>query len=93
MEFDDSGFVRFTRGVWSADGAVVYSQEAHKTIVDPDGLPPNQERAANLALIAQAPVMYDLLKDILASDDELEDRIVPVLKAARIMLPQPRTGI
>ena len=93
MEFNDADFVRFTMGVWSSDGAAVYSQAAHKTIVDPDGLPPNQERSANLALIAQAPVMYDLLKDILASDDELEERIVPVLKAARIKPPQRRTGI
>ena len=88
MEFDDPGFVRFTRGVWSSDEAAVYSQEAHKTIVDPDGLPPNQERSANLALIAQAPVMYELLKQILAEYDGLESRIVPVLQAARITPPK-----
>ena len=86
-KFDDSGFVPFTRGTWESDGAMVRSKEANKSIVDPDGRPPNMDRSANLALIAQAPVMYDLLKDILGSDAELEDRIVTVLKAARIMLP------
>ena len=93
MEFEDSGFILFTWGTWSADEAAVYSQEAHRTIVEPTGMPPNEERVANLALIAQAPAMYDLLKDILAGHDGLEDKIVPVLKAARIILPQPRTGM
>ena len=93
MDFGDSGFVPFTWGVWTSDGAMVHGNEANRTIVAPDGMPPNQEKSANLALIAQAPVMYDLLKDILASDAELEGRIVPVLQAARIKPPQPRTGI
>ena len=84
MDFDDRGFVPFTWGVWTSDGAMVHGDEANKTIVAPDGMPPNQEKSANLALIAQAPVMYDLLKDILAESGGLEDRIVPVLQAARI---------
>ena len=84
MDFDDDGFVPFTWGVWSSDGAMVYSIEANRTIVDPDGRPPNEERSANLALIAQAPAMYELLKEILADHDDLGDQIVPVLKVARI---------
>ena len=55
-------------------------------------MPPNEGRVANLALIAQAPVMYELLKEILARHDGLEDKIVPVLKAARTVLPQSCTG-
>ena len=56
-------------------------------------MPPNEGRVANLALTAQAPAMYDLLKEILAGHDGLEDKIVPVLKAASVVLPQPHTGI
>ena len=87
MDFDDSGFARFTWGVWSSDGVAVYSDEAHRTIVDPEGRPPNEERSANLALITQAPAMYELLKEILAEYEGLEDKIVPVLQAARINPP------
>ena len=93
MEFDDTGFVPFTRGEWGSNGAMVRSKEAHKMIVEPDMLPFNKERAANLALIAQAPVMYDLLKEIQGENDGLDDKIVPVLTAARIRPPQRRTGI
>ena len=84
MNFDDSGFVPFIRGPWSADDAMVYTSQGHKTIVDPEGRPPNEERAASLALIAQAPAMYELLKEILAENDGLEEKILPVLIAARI---------
>ena len=87
-DFDDSGFVPFTRGPWSADDAMVYTTQGHKTIVDPEGRPPNEERAATLALIAQAPVMYELLKEILAENDSLEDKIVPILTASRLKPPQ-----
>ena len=85
MDFGDSGFVPFTWGVWTSDGAMVHGNEANRTIVAPDGMPPNQEKSANLALIAQAPVMYDLLREVLAEHDGLKDKIVPVLQAARII--------
>jgi len=91
MNFDDIGFVPFTRGAWSADDAMVYSTQAHKTIVEPEGRPPTSERAATLALIAQAPAMYELLKELLSENDQLEDKIVPVLMAARIK-PHQRHG-
>ena len=92
MNFDDSGFVPFIRGPWSADDAMVYTSQGHKTIVDPEGRPPTSERAATLALIAQAPAMYELLKEILAENDDLEDKIVPALVAARIKPQQRHSG-
>ena len=87
MEFDETGFALFTSGLWESDGAMVSSKGANKLIVDQTARPPGMERQANLALIAQAPVMYELLKQILAEHDDLENRIVSVLSAARIEPP------
>ena len=87
MEFDETGFALFTSGLWESDGAMVSSKGANKLIVDPTGRPPGMERQANLALIAQAPAMYELLKQILVEHDDLENKIVPVLSAARIEPP------
>ena len=61
MEFDETGFALFTSGVWESDGAMVSSIGASNLIVEPHGRPPDKERQANLALIAQAPAMYELL--------------------------------
>lgn len=93
MEFDETGFALFTSGVWESDGAMVSSIGASNLIVEPHGRPPDKERQANLALIAQAPAMYELLKQILVEHDSLESSIVPVLQAARIEPPKRRGSL